>query len=131
MIRKYNKSFKIKELIAYCIIGYRRYYPKKNETKKDKLRYIVKNVLDVSNEVENAPELINKELLESIDINWRFNTDDLLAYATNTFYMLIANETNITEQKIVERLKKELKDNHPRDVVKYANSSLDDLFLNS
>ncbi len=128
MIRKYNKSFKIKELIAYCIIGYRRYYPKKNETKEDKLRYIVKNVLDVSNEVENAPELINKELLESIDINWRFNTDDLLAYATNTFYMLIANETNITEQKIVERLKKELKNNHPRDEVIQANQIIDRIF---
>ncbi|MBP3832180.1 MAG: hypothetical protein ILA02_07410 [Clostridia bacterium] len=128
MIRKYNKSFKIKELIAYCIIGYRRYYPKKNETKEDKLRYIVKNVLDVSNEVENAPELINKELLESIDINWRFNTDDLLAYATNTFYMLIANETNITEQKIVERLKKELKNNHPRDVVSDADKIMNAIF---
>ena len=128
MIRKYNKSFKIKELIAYCIIGYRRYYPKKNETKEDKLRYIVKNVLDVSNEVENATDLINKELLESIDINWRFNTDDLLAYATNTFYMLIANETNITEQKIVERLKKELKDNHPRDEINDADKIMNDLF---
>ncbi|MBR0491203.1 MAG: hypothetical protein IJJ82_04050 [Clostridia bacterium] len=128
MIRKYNKSFKIKELIAYCIIGYRRYYPKKNETKEDKLRYIVKNVLDVSNEVENATDLINKELLESIDINWRFNTDDLLAYAINTFYMLIANGTNITEQRIVERLKKELKDNHPRDVISDADKIMNGLF---
>ncbi|MBR3255502.1 MAG: hypothetical protein IKF97_04730 [Clostridia bacterium] len=128
MIRRYNKSFKIKELIAYCIIGYRRYYPKKNETKEDKLRYIVKNVLDVSIEVDNAPDLVKKELLESIDINWRFNTDDLLAYATNTFYMLIANETNITEQKIVERLKKELKDNHPRDVISDADKIMNGLF---
>ena len=128
MIRKINNDFKIKELIAYCIIGYKRYFPKPNDTKEDKLRYIVKHILDVSNEIENATEIVDKELLESIDINWRFNADDLLAYATNTFYMLIASNTNITDKKIVERLKKEFKDNHPRDEIRDADKIMNAMF---
>ena len=128
MIRKSNKTFKIQGLIAYCVIGYRRYFSKRNETKQDKLRYIIKHILEASVEVENATDIVDKDLLNSIDNNWTFNQEDLFIYSTNIFFNLVGSEKNITDKLIVQELEKELKNYHPRDARMDANSIMKNIF---
>lgn len=124
----YNKKFTIQELISYYIVGYRRYFKKIDDTKENKVRYILKNILDVAMELDNATEFVENSLLSKIDNNWNFNSDDLMAYACELFYNLVYGEKQITDEIIVNELKRILNNKHPREVIKDSNELIDEIF---
>ena len=96
-----NKEYNIKEAVAYYILAYRR-YSKKNHKKG--LEDVLKYVLEEAKENINMHKIegVNNDLLKRISFNWNLTSDDLLAYATCIFYVLMNRKEKITEEKIVK-----------------------------
>ena len=122
-----NKEYNIKEAVAYYILAYRR-YSKKNHKKG--LQDVLKYVLEEAKENINMDKIegVNNDLLKIISFNWNLTSDDLLAYATCIFYVLMNRKEKITEEKIVKEFLSELHTHHPRRTVKEAEIILVNLF---
>ena len=122
-----NKEYAIQEIVAYYILGYRKY---NNESKKKGLADLLKNILETAKENIDTTEIkdVDINLLKRINFNWILNSDDLVSYATCIFYVLLNREENITEEKIVIEFLKELHSHHPRRVIKETELILTRMF---
>ena len=122
-----NKEYAIQEVVAYYILGYRKY---KEESKNKGFEDLLKNILETAKENIDTTEIkgVNINLLKRINFNWVLNSDDFISYATCIFYVLMNREKNITEEKIVKEFLKELHSHHPRRVIKEAELILTKLF---
>lgn len=122
-----NKEYAIQEVVAYYILGYRKY---NEESQKKGLADLLKNILETAKENIDTTEIkgVDIDLLKRINFNWVLNSDDFVSYATCIFYVLLNREENITEEKIVKEFLKELHSHHPRRVIKEAELILTKLF---
>ena len=122
-----NKEYAIQEVVAYYILGYRKY---KEESKNKGFEDLLKNILETAKENIDTTEIkgVNINLLKRINFNWVLNSDDFISYATCIFYVLLNREENITEEKIVIEFLKELHSHHPRRTIKEAELILTKLF---
>lgn len=122
-----NKEYAIQEVVAYYILGYRKY---NNESQKKGLADLLKNILETAKENIDTTEIkgVDIDLMKRINFNWVLNSDDFVSYATCIFYVLLNREENITEEKIVKEFLKELHSHHPRRVIKEAELILTKLF---
>ena len=122
-----NKEYAIQEVVAYNILGYRKY---NEESQKKGLADLLKNILETAKENIDTTEIkdVDINLLKRINFNWILNSDDFLSYATCIFYVLLNREENITEEKIVKEFLKELHSHHPRRVIKEAEVILTRMF---
>lgn len=122
-----NKEYAIQEVVAYYILGYRKY---NEESQKKALADLLKNILETAKENIDTTEIkdVDINLLKRINFNWILNSDDFLSYATCIFYVLLNREENITEEKIVKEFLKELHSHHPRRVIKEAEVILTRMF---
>ena len=122
-----NKEYAIQEVVAYYILGYRKY---NEESQKKGLANLLKNILETAKENIDTTEIkgVDIDLLKRINFNWVLNSDDFVSYATCIFYVLLNREENITEEKIVKEFLKELHSHHPRRVIKEAELILTKLF---
>ena len=122
-----NKEYAIQEVVAYYILGYRRY---SENSQKKSLSDLLKDILEVVRENIDTTEIkdVDINLLKRINFNWILNSDDLVSYATCIFYVLLNREENITEEKIVIEFLKELHSHHPRRVIKEAELILTRMF---
>ncbi len=125
-----KKNYKIKEAIAYYILGLKKYNEQIKEIKKDHWIIILKYVLEhTRDEVDTRNTIIkNKEILDKIPFSWELTSDDLVAYATCIFYVLTNREKEITPEKIVTEFLSEIHSHHPRKTMKEANFILDEFF---
>ena len=89
-----NKEYAIQEVVAYYILGYRRY---SENIQKKSLRDLLKDILKVARENIDTTEIkdVDINLLKRINFNWILNSDDLVSYATCIFYVLLNREENI------------------------------------
>lgn len=122
-----NKEYAIQEVVAYYILGYRKY---NEESQKKGLADLLKNILETAKENIDTTEIkgVDIDLLKRINFNWVLNSDDFVSYATCIFYVLLNREENITEEKIVKEFLKELDSHHPRRVIKEAEVILTRMF---
>ncbi len=122
-----NKEYAIQEVVAYYILGYRKY---NEESEQKGFADLLKNILEIAKENFDTTEIkgVDINLLKRINFNWVLNSDDFVSYATCIFYVLMNREENITEEKIVREFLKELHSHHPRRVVKEAEVILTNLF---
>ncbi len=122
-----NKEYAIQEVVAYYILGYRKY---NEESQKKGLADLLKNILETAKENIDTTEIkgVDIDWLKRINFNWILNSDDFVSYATCIFYVLLNREENITEEKIVKEFLKELHSHHPRRVIKEAELILTKLF---
>lgn len=122
-----NKEYAIQEVVAYYILGYRKY---NEESQKKGLADLLKNILETAKENIDTTEIkgVDIDLLKRINFNWVLNSDDFVSYATCIFYVLLNREENITEEKIVKEFLKELHSHHPRRVIKEAEVILTRMF---
>lgn len=122
-----NKEYAIQEVVAYYILGYRKY---NEESQKKGFEDLLKNILETAKENIDTTEIkgVDIDLLKRINFNWVLNSDDFVSYATCIFYVLLNREENITEEKIVKEFLKELHSHHPRRVIKEAEVILTRMF---
>ena len=122
-----NKEYAIQEVVAYYILGYRKY---KEESKNKCFEDLLKNILEIAKENIDTTEIkgVNINLLKRINFNWVLNSDDFISYATCIFYVLMNREKNITEEKIIKEFLRELHSHHPRRTIKEAELILTKLF---
>ena len=108
-----NKECAIQEVVAYYILGYRKY---NEESEQKGFADLLKNILEIAKENFDTTEIkgVDINLLKRINFNWVLNSDDFVSYATCIFYVLMNREENITEEKIVREFLKELHSHHPR-----------------
>lgn len=124
---KVKKEYLIKEVIAYYISGYKE-YKKVNMT--DDFMRILKSIIIVVKKNIDIIEIMRKntDLLSNIQFEWKLRRDDILAYATCIFYRLINKNIDITEEKIVKEMLREIYLYHPRETMRRANNILEELF---
>ena len=122
-----NKDYAIQEVVAYYILGYRKY---NEESQKKGLADLLKNILETAKENIDTTEIkgVDIDWLKRINFNWILNSDDFVSYATCIFYVLLNREENITEEKIVIEFLRELHSYHPRRVIKEAELILTKMF---
>lgn len=122
-----NKKYTMREAVSYYILGYKRY---EQNTKQNGLEDILKDIAEVAQENIDNKEIVgvNSDLLDRINFEWLLSANDFIAYATCVFYVLINREIQITDEKIVKELLKELHLYHPRKTVKEAESILEHCF---
>lgn len=86
-----NKEYAIQEVVAYYILGYRKY---KEESKNKGFEDLLKNILETAKENIDTTEIkgVNINLLKRINFNWVLNSDDFISYATCIFYVLMNRE---------------------------------------
>lgn len=86
-----NKNYTMKEAVSYYILGYKRY---EQNVSQNGLKDILKNIAEVTQEnIENKENvLVNNDLLDRINFNWLLSANNLIAYATCIFYVLINRE---------------------------------------
>lgn len=122
-----NKEYAIQEVVAYYILGYRKY---KDESEQKGFADLLKSILETAKENIDTTEIkgVDINLLKRINFNWVLNSDDFVSYATCIFYVLMNREENITEEKIVREFLKKLHSHHPRRVIKEAEVILTNLF---
>ena len=125
-----KKNYKVKEAIAYYILGFKKYNEKINDIEKDHWIIILKSILELTRDEVNTKNTImeNKDLLDKIPFSWELTSDDLVAYATCIFYVLTNREKEITPEKIVTEFLSEVHLHHPRKTMKEANFILDEFF---
>ena len=125
-----KKNYKVKEAIAYYILGLKKYNEKIKDIEKDHWIIILKLILELMrDEVDTKNTIIkNKEILDKIPFSWELTSDDLVAYATCIFYVLTNREKEITAEKIVTEFLSEIHLHHPRKTIKEANFILDEFF---
>ena len=125
-----KKNYKIKEAIAYYILGLNKYNEEIKDIKKEHWVIILKFILELTRDEVNTKNTIieNKEILDKIPFSWELTSDDLVAYATCIFYVLTNREKEITAEKIVTEFLSEIHSHHPRRTMKEANLILDQFF---
>ena len=125
-----KKNYKVKEAIAYYILGLKKYNEEIKNIEKDHWIIILKLILELTRDEVNTKNTImeNKELLDKIPFSWELTSDDLVAYATCIFYVLTNREKEITAEKIVTEFLSEIHSHHPRKTIKEANFILDEFF---
>lgn len=125
-----NRNYKIKESIAYYILGYQRYRENIKEIEKNHWIMILKFILETARDEVDTKEIIqeNKDLLNKIQFSWNLSADEFIAYATCVFYVLTNREKEITSEKIVTEFLSEIYKHHPRKIMKEANFILDEFF---
>lgn len=122
-----NKNYTMKEAVSYYILGYKRY---EQNTEQNGLADILKNIVQVAQEnIENKGNVVvSNDTLNRINFDWLLSANDLIAYATCIFYVLINREIQITDEKIVKEFLKELHLHHPRKTMKEAEIILENCF---
>ncbi len=122
-----NKKYAIKEAVSYYILGYKRY---EQNVEQNGLEDILKDIAEVAQENLDTEEIIgvNTDLLNRINFDWQFSSNDFIAYAVCIFYVLINREMQITDEKIVKEFLKELHTHHPRKTMKEAEVILELVF---
>ena len=93
-----NKEYAIQEVVAYYILGYRKY---NEESEQKGFADLLKNILEIAKENIDTTEIkgVDINLLKRINFNWVLNSDDFVSYATCIFYVLMNREENITEEE--------------------------------
>lgn len=122
-----NKKYTMKEAVSYFILGYKKY---EQDREQNGLRDIIKNIVEVIQEHIDKEEItrVNSELLNKINFDWLLSSNDLIAYATCIFYVLINREIQITDEKIVREFLKELHTHHPKRTIQEAELILERAF---
>lgn len=111
-----DRCYSMQELVALCILGYKKYQSKNKKNDKEKLTNIIKNVLELAEkkiEIEDITSF-NTDLLKEINFKWKMTAEEVLAYSTCVFYVLTKRDEEITEENIVKEFLSELYTHHPR-----------------
>lgn len=125
-----DRYYSMQELVALCILGYKKYQEQNKSNDKKKLENIIKNVLELAEKnikIENIKSF-NTDLLREINFKWKMTADEVLAYSTCVFYVLTKRDEKITEEKIVKEFLSELYTHHPRRIRLEADIILENFF---
>ena len=125
-----DRYYSMQELVALCILGYKKYQSNNKKNDKQQLKNIIKNVLELAEkkiEIEDITSF-NTDLLKAIKFKWQMTADEVLAYSTCVFYVLTKRDEEITEENIVKEFLSELYSHHPKRTRIEADIILENFF---
>lgn len=115
-----TQRYSVKQMIGYFILGY------ENTNNKDNFSEILNNITSTLIKIDKKRlvDMIDSKFIESIDLYWSLNAEQVLCYAYLVFKYLIKSKRHIEIQNIISEFMTVSKIYSPDNAVEYIKEKM-------